>query len=84
MPTVPPPAPPSTIANPAGDCDAQPAQTAVGRVLDSTLTEELRSATRAQRVRVVRPGEMVTMEFDPGRLTVQVDAAGKVLAVRCG
>ncbi|AMO24457.1 hypothetical protein GCM10027034_12730 [Ramlibacter solisilvae] len=75
------PAPSNPVSSP---CDAQPAQFALGRVLDAGLTEQLRARTGAERVRVVRPGEMVTMEFDGRRLTVELDAGGRVLKLRCG
>jgi hypothetical protein len=35
-------------------------------------------------VRVVRPGEMVTMDFRADRLTVTVDGHGVITRVSCG
>jgi hypothetical protein len=35
-------------------------------------------------VRILRPGQMVTKEFDPERLNLEVDAAGRIIAARCG
>jgi hypothetical protein len=75
------PAPP-VIA--PGQCDEGAAQYAVGRVADAKLAEELRVRANAQRVRMVRPGQMVTMEFDTGRLTLDLDAKGRVVRARCG
>jgi len=67
-----------------GECHDDAAQFAVGQVLDATLGDELRRRCGAHRVRVLRPGQMSTMEFDAARLTIEVDAAGHVVAARCG
>jgi hypothetical protein len=82
-----PPAVPEAPAPPVfapGECDAQAAQFAVGKPYDATLGEQARTRARAERLRAVRPGEFVTMEFDARRLTMQVDAQGRVIAARCG
>ena len=81
-PAVPVAPPPPVIVK--GECDAQAAQFAVGKVLSGPLTEEARVKAGAERVRTLRPGQMTTMEFDARRLSLDVDAAGKVVAARCG
>lgn len=35
-------------------------------------------------LRVIKPGQMVTMDFNAARLNVNVDDAGKVLSLSCG
>lgn len=35
-------------------------------------------------VRIIKPGDQVTMDFNPARLNVDVDAAGAVAGLRCG
>ena len=35
-------------------------------------------------VRVIKPGDQVTMDFNAARLNIDVDAAGNISAVRCG
>ncbi len=82
QPTIPPAPAPPMIA--PGQCNENAARFALGRAADTKLAEEARARAGAIRVRMVRPGEMVTMEFDPSRLTLEVDAAGKVFAARCG
>jgi len=69
---------------PTGPCNESAAQFALNKIADAKLAEEARVRATAQRVRVVRPGDMVTMEFDAGRLTLDVDANGKVVRARCG
>jgi hypothetical protein len=34
-------------------------------------------------VRVLRPGQAVTMEFNAERLNLEVDATGRIVAARC-
>lgn len=41
-------------------------------------------AAGAQQYRFLRPGQAVTLEYNAGRLNLELDAAGKVLRVRCG
>lgn len=68
----------------AGQCNEDAAQFAVGKTADATLAEEVRVRAGVQRVRMVRPGQMVTMEFDTARLTLELDANGRVVRARCG
>ena len=35
-------------------------------------------------LRVIRPGEMVTMEYNPERLTMEVDGDDRIIAIRIG
>ena len=35
-------------------------------------------------VRIIKPGQMVTMDFSPTRLNVRVDNAGIILSLACG
>jgi hypothetical protein len=73
---------PPPVTAPA-ECDNQAAQSIVGKAYTTALGEEAKRRTHAQRVRVVRPGEMVTMDFDSRRLTIDLDAQGKVVRARC-
>lgn len=56
----------------------------VGREASSELGSDMLRASGARRVRWVRPGMMVTMEFSPERLTVHLDEAGRVQRATCG
>ena len=79
-PQVPVAPPPPMIA---GQCDDSLVQDAVGKPFNEPLIAQLKAKSRAERVRVVRPGQMVTMEFDAQRLTVDVDAQERVTRIRC-
>ena len=81
-PQVPVAPPPPVIA--PNQCNDAAAQFAVGKPADAKLAEQARVRASAVRVRMIHPGQMVTMEFDASRLTIDVDAGGKVVGVRCG
>jgi hypothetical protein len=78
---APAPAAPSPAA---GDCNAAGAQFAVGRPFSTQLEAEARQRSGAQAVRMLRPGQAVTMEFNSKRLNIDVDAVGNITRVRCG
>ncbi len=65
-------------------CNAQPAQFAVGQNSTASIMESARVRAGAQMARILRPGQMVTKEFNAQRLNLQVDANGRILAVNCG
>lgn len=71
-------------APPSGPCNAAPAQFAVGRNVSAALQEEARTRAGTKAVRVLKPGQIVTMEFNADRLSLTVDDAGRVTHVSCG
>lgn len=73
------PAPPTVTG-----CEAEPAQSAVGQVATASVVEQARQRAGARSARVLRPGQVVTMEFDATRLNLDVDGESRVLRVRCG
>ena len=68
----------------AAACNAQAAQSAVGQNSTSSVIESARKSSGAQMARILRPGQIITKEFDAQRLNVEVDGSGKIIAVRCG
>lgn len=79
QPTSPmPPPPPGTV------CNAQGAQFAVGKTAGASVIEEARQRSGSYMARVLRPNQVVTMEFNAQRLNLEVDAAGVIKKVRCG
>ena len=82
---APPPATGTAPAGPsAGVCDAQGAQFAVGKTAGASVVEEARQRSGSYMARVLRPGQVVTMEFNAQRLNLDINAAGVVTRVRCG
>lgn len=67
-----------------GTCDAGPAQSAVGQSSTAKVVEAARVRSGARMARILRPGQMITKEFDAQRLNLEVDANGRIVAVRCG
>jgi hypothetical protein len=56
----------------------------VGKAVTETLPEDARKRSGARTVRVIRPGMMVTMDFRPDRLNIDLDDKGVVTNLRCG
>ena len=85
---APPPPPamdePGTNEDPVMSCDAKAGQWAVGKVADDALVARVKADTGSDRVRVIKPGMMVTMDYREDRVNLDVDKANKVLTVRCG
>jgi len=51
-------------------------------------TEALRAPTQkrtgARDLRVIAPGDAVTMDYRPDRLNIETDAEGRVVRLKCG
>ena len=56
----------------------------VGQVYSDAIADRIKDQSRAAHVRAVRPGEMVTMEFNRRRVTVTVDENNRVTRISCG
>ncbi|MDH5821831.1 I78 family peptidase inhibitor [Luteimonas sp. RD2P54] len=67
-----------------GDCDASAVQSLVGQRADASVVEQARNGAGAEVARVLKPDQMVTMEFRAGRLNIDVDDDGVITALRCG
>lgn len=78
------PAPPPPAADASGPCRASAAEFARGRAYTDALGAELQAKAGAKALRVIRPGQAVTMDFRDDRLNVELDAGGKVTKVSCG
>ncbi|OZI23903.1 hypothetical protein CAL26_10855 [Bordetella genomosp. 9] len=66
------------------DCDAQPVQNLIGTKLTSSVEAQIRQASKAGKTRVLKPGEVMTMEYDPKRINLILDQQGALTALRCG
>lgn len=87
IPSESPPAPADGAVAPAGEevaCNAEPAQRFVGEIYTPELGEEARVAASARVQRALRPGQIVTMEFQFDRLTLTLDESGRISAASCG
>lgn len=69
----------TTVIAPATTCEAAPYQQWVGK--DSA---SLAGMDTPYTLRIIRPNQPVTMDFNPSRLNVETDSKGLITAVRCG
>ncbi|KQX19061.1 MULTISPECIES: I78 family peptidase inhibitor [unclassified Sphingomonas] len=74
--------PESNVVPPVA-CDAARVEAYVGRN-GTAVAEEARTAAGARSVRVIAPGQAVTMDFRRDRLNIETDASGTVVRVSCG
>jgi hypothetical protein len=72
------------VPAPPGECVAEPARPLEGRAFDADLEAQAQRLSGARSVRVIRPGQAVTMDFSPFRLNIELDASDRVLRMRCG
>jgi hypothetical protein len=68
----------------AGQCNVDAANTYLGKAADAATIEAARKATGAERVRTIKPGQAVTMDYLEGRLNLYLDAAGNIERIGCG
>ena len=69
---------------PQGRCVTGALGNMVGRVATPMLVNRAQHRARASMARVLRPGQVVTMEYREGRLNVNVDGANRVKSFSCG
>ena len=65
-------------------CRAEAAAALIGRAASAGLGGEALRLTGARRLRWIRPGDMVTMDYSPERLNVHLDGEGRVERFACG
>jgi len=73
------PLPPSAM-----QCDASGASWAIGQSPGSDVVERVRVDTHSRIARVLRPGQMVTMEFSGDRVNIRVNEREAIIGVTCG
>lgn len=76
----------SAAAAPAfdGRCNADGARYTVGKSASADLLEEARVKAGAQVARILRPHDMVTLEYRSDRLNLNADDSGQITRVNCG
>lgn len=94
-PQIPPPvrtSPPTIGSRPVGpgaaseidSCGLGSIADLVGKAVTETTADDAGKRSGARAVRVIRPGMIVTMDFRPDRLNIDVDEKGIVTNLRCG
>lgn len=69
---------------PDGTCHTDRLSRLVGRAATPELGAEAQRSSGALRLRVIRPGDMVTMDLSPQRLNIHLDANNHVDHFACG
>lgn len=64
--------------NPEATCPAAQYQSLIGQPVDDAAFD-----WPAQKLRIVGPGQAMTMDFRPDRLTVSYDKAGRITSLQC-
>ena len=75
---------PSATTRPADGCGAGRLQARVGKPAGSDPAATIKGELGHEPIRVIRPGEMVTMDHRPDRLNIELGEDGRIKAVRCG
>lgn len=65
-------------------CNADAATPAIGKAATPEVLEQARIAAGAQVARILKPGQVVTMEYHGSRLNLHVDEHDIVIRVACG
>lgn len=65
-----------------GACNAAAAQPYVGK--PASAADQARAASGAKAMRLIRPGQAVTMDYRPDRLNVELDASDSIVRIACG
>ena len=76
--------PESPAPAPEDGCGAARVADLVGRTRSGALEADVAARSGARRVRWIRPGDAVTMDYSPERLNVHLDAQGRVDHFACG
>jgi len=65
------------------ECDATSVQLYVGQNWRDSLDDDLRRASTSQTLRLLKPGQVITLEFNPYRLNAVIDAQGVITSLYC-
>ncbi len=76
---------PAAPAETAAACHADAAQAYIGKPADeATVAQAQQAAGASGDVRVIKPGQPVTMDYRGERLNVEVDEHGVIVKITCG
>ena len=82
---APTPAPVADANDAATQCNADAAQSFVGQQAGDDVVAQAQAAAGAEgAVRVIKPGQPVTMDFRADRLNVEIDEQGAIVRISCG
>ena len=67
-----------------GTCNAEPAQSHVGKPASDANVQAAFKASGAKTMRSIKPGQAVTMDYREDRVNIHQDASGNVERISCG
>lgn len=80
-----PAAPPEAAPPPAsGKCQSETAQRFVGKKATPDRVAAIKAISGASVVRVIRPGEMITMDYRADRVDIRTGPDRRITQVSCG
>lgn len=65
-------------------CQADPGQRFVGQAATDEIVAQVKTATGANSVRVLKPGMAMTMDYRDDRLNIELDDHDVIVKVGCG
>lgn len=65
-------------------CDAAEASWAIGERASAPVIDRATYDSGARTARVIKPGDIVTQEYNPDRLSIYTDGSGRIRDLRCG
>jgi hypothetical protein len=68
----------------AMQCDAAGANWAIGQSPTAEVVERIRVDTHSRITRVLRPGQVVSMEFSGERVNIKVNEREAIVGITCG
>jgi hypothetical protein len=70
--------------NSDGTCNAEAVQNMLGKTATAEQVEQARLHSGAQSVRVLAPGDAVTLDYNSRRLNIDIDEAEVIERINCG
>ena len=77
-------APASEPPGPPGMCSADKISPVPGHHMTPELEDRARQLSGATIIRVIRPGDAITRDYNAGRLNLQLDSYDVVVRAYCG
>lgn len=66
------------------ECNVDKLQDLLGQTINVTLVEQIQQQAGAEQVRVLAPRDSATMDYNPQRLSIDIDDAEAILRLSCG